>query len=175
MKYVDKCDEVAGSHWFWRDGRSNHSHDARGQATLRWRTKPCAESRYFEHGVFNVARLLINWQIGPTPPRSVFESICGLSQCVNPAHWRRLFVPATWRIEIHPGGWRLVRRSNGSPAPEKTFLLQAAHVDTVHLLQVTSVPRVLFAAPPRMVCGYEAPVDEVLVTSSAVSCERCRA
>jgi hypothetical protein len=174
MKYVDKCDEVAGSHWFWRDGRSNHGHDPKGQAVLCWRTEPCAESRYLEHGVFNIARLLIMWQIGPTPSRSVFESICGLSQCVNPSHWRRLFVPATWRLEVHPEGWRVVRRSNGSAAPPKPQLLQAAHAGAVHLLQVTPEPRALFTVRPRMVCGLEVLAEDVLVTSSAVTCEACR-
>ena len=174
MKYVDMCDEAAGSHWFWRDTRSNHGHDVRGQAVLRWRVKPCAESRYLEHGVFNVARLLIQWQIGPTPPRSVFEAVCGLSQCVNPSHWRRVFVPATWRFEVHPNGWRLVRRSNGSVASPRQYLLQVAHAGTVHLVQVEPVPRMLFASNPRAACGLEVPINESFVTSSALTCGRCR-
>ena len=58
MKYTDQG-PYPGNHWFWRDGRRNHGHNALGQAILRWRVKPTAASGYAEHGEFTVIRLLI--------------------------------------------------------------------------------------------------------------------
>lgn len=170
MKYVDQGPH-AGNHWFWEDGRRNHGHDARGQAYVRWRVRPTAASGYFTHGDFNVARLLIE-QRQPIPPRSRVELFCGLSQCVNPDHWRVPVSRPQWRMQIRDDGfWQLVKSYSGAPAIH-TVVVRLAHHGEVHQAAIAPLEQRSFA-PPRAMCGYELPPTEVVVTTAPLSCAGC--
>ncbi len=172
MKYTDQG-PYPGDHWFWRDGRRNHGHDKRGQAYVRWKVKPTAKSGYLEHGDFNVVRLLITARLGVLPPLTKIVLVCGLSQCVNPDHWRVVEAAPTWRIEMgNHGVWRLVRHRTGKPS-EHEQLVHVRHDTVVHLAAIASTTQ--FAVPaPRAVCGIELPPEQSIVTNAKPSCVGCR-
>jgi hypothetical protein len=170
MKYTDQG-PYPGNHWFWRDGRRNHGHDARGQAYVRWRVKPTAESGYFTHGDFNVARLLITALRGPIPPRARVANLCGLSQCINPGHWEHVLPKPRWRIQVFDGdAWQLVHPQSGQAA-QREVVVSLLHQGTVHLATIS--PHAARSAKLRTVCGHEPHPMEVVVTTADVSCAGC--
>ncbi len=170
MKYTDQGPHP-GNHWFWRDGRRNHGHDAKGQAYLRWKVRPTADSGYLTHGEFNVARLHIAAVRG-APKGSAFENTCGLSQCINPAHWRRVDPPTPWRVQVLGTGlWQLVRVATGHPA-QRTVVVHAKLGDVVHLVAIAPLVQRSFA-PPRAMCGTELPPELLVVTASPPTCGAC--
>lgn len=171
MKYTDQG-PYPGNHWFWRDGRRNHGHDERGQAYLRWVVNPTAVSGWKTHGDFNVARLLIAAR-SPQPKGASFESQCGLSQCINPDHWRLVAAPIPWRMQVLESGvWQLVRVRTGAAA-EREIVVRAAVAGVVHLAAIAPLAlRTL--APPRAACGLVLPPAEVVVVVAASpSCAGC--
>jgi hypothetical protein len=172
MKYTDQG-PYPGNHWFWRDGRRNHGLDKRGQAYLRWTVKPTPKSGYLTHGDFNVVRLLITARRGELPPRTKIVLECGLSQCVNPDHWKVLEAAPTWRIEMGAHGlWRLVRHRTGKPSGREQ-LVHVRHASVVHLAAIASTMQFAVGAP-RAVCGLELPPELSVVTDAKPSCDGCR-
>ena len=85
-RYVVKDPETG--HWFWTTTRRNHGHDSKGQAYLSWTVKPTFKTQFVSTGKYNVARLLIEWARGTIKKRARVANTCGLSQCINPDHWR---------------------------------------------------------------------------------------
>lgn len=174
MKYVDQTSD-RGLHWFWRDDRSYRRHNAAGQALLAWRVKATAASGYQEHGLFNVARLLIAHRDGPIPPRTRFILLCGLPQCVNPAHWGRVLPSVPWRITVlEHGYWRLVRRRTGVVAPPQVYVFSVVHQEEVHLVEITQTKDALFMQDPRSACGKILSVLDSVLTTAPVTCQGCR-
>ncbi len=170
MKYTDQG-PYPGNHWFWRDGRRNHGHDARGQAYVRWKVPPTAESGYFTHGEFNVARLLIAAR-NPIPPRACIANLCGLSQCINPDHWQRVLPRPAWRMQVTEAGvWQLVKPSS-DVAAQREVVVHLLHQDVVHLAAIAPLER--RTSPLRAMCGLEPHPTEVVVTTAAITCEGCR-
>ena len=170
MKYTDQGPHP-GNHWFWRDGRRNHGHDARGQAYVRWRCKLTADSGYFTHGEFNVARLLITMLRGPIPPRARVANLCGLSQCINPDHWQRVLPRPAWRMQITEAGvWQLVKPSNNVPA-QREVVVHLLHQDIVHMASIA--PLAQRTSPLRVMCGLAPHPAEVVVTTADVTCRGC--
>lgn len=172
MKYTDQG-PYTGNHWFWRDGRRNHGHDSNGQAYVRWKVKPTAKSGYQTHGEFNVARLLVEAREGAIPPRVRYVSTCDLSQCINPAHWRRASPASPWRLQVFDaaGVWQLVRVSTEAPAERET-VVHVLHAGVVHLVSVLPLELRTHAAM-RAACGAELLSTASIVTSSDLTCERC--
>ena len=170
MKYTDRADRP-GDHWFWRCGRQNHGHNARGQAILRWRVRPSADSGWRAYGEYVVVRLLLQHR-GLAPRGSRFISVCGLSQCVNPDHWNRVDVPVVWRVQVRADGdWQLVRVTTGEPATREVAI-NATYDGVVHLIAVTPRDqRVL--GPPRAVCGLELVPDLIVATAVEPTCKGC--
>jgi hypothetical protein len=170
MKYTDQG-PYPGNHWFWKGGRRNHGHDARGQAYVRWRVKPTADSGYFTHGEFNVARLLITAARGPIPPRARINNLCGLSQCINPDHWQYVPPRPVWRLQVLDSGlWQLVRTSTGIPAPREA-VVHLLFRDVIHLASIA--PPALRMTPLRTTCGLEPHPTEVVVTTALLTCKEC--
>ena len=171
MKYTDQG-PYPGNHWFWKDGRRNHGFDARGQAYVRWKVKPTAESGYLTHGDFNVVRLLIAARRGELLPRTKIVLECGLSQCVNPDHWKVIEQAPTWRIEMAAhGAWRLVRHSSGLPS-EREHVVHVQHAGVVHLAAIASTKQFGFAAP-RAACGEQLAPELSVVTHAQPTCSGC--
>jgi hypothetical protein len=171
MKYTDQG-PYPGDHWFWRDGRRNHGLDKRGQAYLRWKVKPTASSGYKVHGDFNVVRLLLAAR-GPVPPRSRYTSVCGLSQCVNPDHWRRVDPPTPWRLQVRDdGAWQLVRIQTDKPA-DRTIVVHMLHGNDVHVVSIAPQVQRAYEPPPVAMCGAALPPLECVVTAALVTCGGC--
>lgn len=169
MKYTDQGPYL-GNHWFWRDGRRNHGHNALGQAYLRWRVRPTAASGYAEHGDFTVARLLIEAR-APIPRGVVHENGCGLPQCVNPDHWRVRAGAGTWRLQVIGEMWQLVRVRTGAPA-RREIVVHAALGTTVHLVAVTPLDQRGYG-PPHAACGAALLPETLVVTLAALTCPGC--
>ncbi len=168
-KYVD-AGPYDGNHWFWRDGRRNHLHNERGQAAVRWKTRPCAASRYFSHGEFTVARLLIEQRDGAAPKYTRYVNVCGLSQCVNPDHWKREDRALAWRMEARADGvWQLVRLRTGVPA-KKEVVVHVLHEGVVHVVAIAPLTSRHAFEPPRASCGHVVVPDVCLVVVDPVTC-----
>lgn len=172
MKYTEQVPD-RGNHWFWKTGRRNHGHDARGQAYVRWvLKKPTADSGYFTHGEFNVARLLITHRGGPIPPRAQVVNICGLSQCINPEHWQRLLPQPKWRMRVDDDGtWELVATGTARPA-RREVVVHLRHVDGIHLASIAPLDQ-RRGTPLRTACGVVLHPADTMVTAMPVSCGRC--
>jgi len=171
MKYTDQG-PYPGDHWFWKDGRRNHGFDKRGQAYVRWVVKPTAASGYLTHGDFNVVRLMITARRGELLPRTKIVLECGLSQCVNPDHWRVIETAPTWRIEvIEHGAWRLARTATGRVS-EREQVVHARFDGVTHLASITSSAQYGFA-PPRALCGDELSPELTVITNAKPTCSRC--
>lgn len=168
LKYVDSGPHP-GEHWFWRDGRRNHGHNSRGQAFVRWKVRPSAASRYFTHGEFTVARLLLAAR-RPVPAGARVHNLCGLSQCVNPDHWRVRPPCVFWRVDVRPdGAWQLARVRTGTPA-KKDVTVHVSFEGTVH---VAVVPPMSVQSPfdwPRAACGLLLRPEECVVVNDLVTC-----
>ena len=170
-KYVDQG-PFNGGHWFWKDGRSNHGHNKRGQAYVRWKVKPCAESGWQTHGEFTVVRLLLEQQ-KPIPKGLRIACVCGLSQCVNPAHWQRTTPLVSWRFETRPDGvWQLVRTNTGE-ASDRTVVVHVMLDNVVHLVPIAPLAQRAFGSP-RSICGVSLDPQFSFVTRAALTCTGCR-
>lgn len=170
-KYVDQG-PYDGGHWFWKDGRRNHGHNKRGQAFVKWKVKPCAESGWKSHGEFTVVRLLIE-QRDPIPKGIRFMCVCGLSQCVNPTHWRPTTPLVAWRFETRSDGvWQLVHAHNSVPSV-RAVVVHVAADHAVHLVSIVPLSQRALG-PPRAACGALLNTQLSTVTRAALTCEGCR-
>lgn len=170
MKYTDQG-PYPGNHWFWRDTRRNHTHNKQGQAVVKWVVKPSAESGWKTHGEFIVARLLIDHE-QPIPPGSRIHSTCGLSQCINPGHWRAQVKPPVWRMHIDAGGvWQLVRNATGAAAAREVVVYGVLD-GVVHIIAIAPLKQ-RSLAPPRALCGTELEPFKLVVTTAPPTCTGC--
>lgn len=171
LKYTDSTQRL-GNHWFWLDGRSNHGHDAHGQAYLRWKVRPTADSHYMTHGEFNVARLHVVARVGMLPRYARYVSICGLSQCIHPDHWRRDDPLSPWRMQVLDSGvWQLVRVATNKPA-DRQLVVHVSFGDVVHVIAIAPLNQRSLASP-RALCGVELNPRLFTVTSSPPTCVGC--
>lgn len=174
MSYVTKYTDQGpypGNHWFWRDGRRNHGHNKRGQAVVRWVVKPSASSGWKTHGDFTIARLWIDYR-QPVPRGAPIYSVCGLSQCINPDHWRAKIKPPPWRLHIEEGGtWQLVRTSTNVPAAREVVVYaMLGHV--VHVVAIAPMKQRGLAAPHAL-CGAVLEPFDLVVTTAEPTCAGC--
>jgi hypothetical protein len=171
QKYLDQGPHDGG-HWFWKDRRKNHGFNTRGQAIVKWKVKPCAESKWKIYGQFTVVRLLLEYG-NPLPKGVRIPNVCGLSQCVNPSHWRIDAPLVPWRLVSLPADqWELVHNKTGRPADRQVavFVVDAG---VVHVVNV--IPRARRGlGPPIAVCGAALSLLFASVTGNAATCEGCR-
>lgn len=171
MKYTDQGPHP-GNHWFWKDGKRDHGHNEAGLAYLRWKVKPSAASGYQAHGEFTVARLLIEHREGPLPPRARWENTCGLSQCINPDHWRCETPTLEWRFEVRESGlWQLVRVATGE-ASNRVVVVNVNYKGTVHMASILPLDQRSMSSP-RAMCGDVLPIETSVVTLAPVTCGKC--
>ena len=167
-KYVDK----ASGHWFWREGRRNHAHDAQGQAVLRWKVRPTHKTLFASSGSYSVARLFLEHAYGRLPDSEKIKNLCGLPQCVNPDHWSLpshssvAYLLAPWGTN----NWIVVDRATRQE-PARAVAVRLRLPDAlVHV--VVTVPS--FDRDPAIllstVCGKPVTGSGLLVVESPITC-----
>lgn len=163
--------ETPDDHWAWSeapDAKYSRRFNDRKQAVISWTSGP-----QFRRGLFVVVRVLLEAQEVDVTPRVRFALSCGIPQCVNPSHWRRVDPPCLWRMQaLDSGVWQLVRVVSGAPA-QRELVVQARLAGVVHLVAIAPLDRRSLAAP-RAVCGVELPPALIAVTTSPVTCAGCR-
>lgn len=169
-RYVDR-DAENGNHWFFRDTRRNHRHNRAGHPLLSWSFKVPGHPRQRLRGEYCVTRLMIEAVTGPIEPYTRFTSVCGLSQCVNPDHWRRRVPPPTWTIRITEGGyWEIVRHKHETPLGQER-LLGAIYAGAIH--SVRAFPGVHNPNEPLVaLCGEQIPAMLCAVTRGSPTCTK---
>lgn len=169
-KYVD-IDSANGEHWFWRDGRSNHRHNRKGHALLSWSSKIRDRVGRPRRGEYCVARLLIAHRIGPIEPYTRFESLCGLCQCVNPTHWRRIVPPPIWTFSFLSGGyWSITKFRGGAALSQERIInvLYGGDIHAVHAVPGVHNPDTALTA----LCGTVIHPMMCAVTRGGVTCTK---
>jgi len=172
LAYLAKHVDKAAGHWFWRDGRRNHGHDARGQATLRWTVTPTHKTQFVAEGVYNVARLFLEHVHGPLPAGRPLKNLCGLPQCVNPDHWSRpALPPAPYLLQPHPvAGWVVVESQTRLP-PTRTVALRMRLPDAlVHVVCAVPSSVTVPAVPLSTMCGLPVEGSGLLIVEAPVTC-----
>lgn len=170
-KYVVK-DDGQGAHWFWSDGRRNHGHNSAGHAILKWVVKPTHKTNFVSRGTYCVARLFIEYIIGPIPRFARIDNTCRLSQCVNPTHWSRVLRLPTLRLAVVPSGaWDIVSVATGHgiqrPTPVRVRGLDGA----VHVARVAPSFDRPGITPLVAACGAVVDVATALVVEDDVTCK----
>lgn len=159
----------ASGHWFWKASEQGEKHrriDHNGQAIWSWRSP---KDKYSSSRViYVVARLLLQHDRGPFPARTSFRSLCGLAQCVNPAHWEPLARPTLYHLLQHAEGW-LVHRVRTTLPISTEVIVQVRVRDVVH---VARLPAEHFNSVSTL-CGAQVyPADVVIQpTGSIVTCK----
>ena len=174
-KFIVKSDEP-GDHWFWYCGtRRNHRHNQKGNACVTIKVKPRYQNGFKTRGEYIVARLLLERLHGPLDPRLRVKNTCGLSQCVNPAHWSvpTNVIPSPWRIAIYDAEpWRLVDIASGR-SPSGEVLVRVRVGNDVHLARISHHVLRDVGAPLIPLCGAVLDVSRALTTEQPVTCKGC--
>jgi hypothetical protein len=168
MRFVTKGDDAA-DHWFWNtdpEASNPRRLSEHGQAVISW-----SPSTRFKRGIFSVARLLIEYLKEPIPERTVYEPLCDLARCVNPAHWKRRELPLRYRFDQTSEGWRVVECRTGRPVQRHLLLAVRDCTGTTHMV----------AVPPFLQQGYaavcaepvEPSVSMVLPDRTIITCKGC--
>lgn len=163
-------DDDPSNHWEWLvDLTAKHPRrfNERNQAIISW-----SSSTKYRRGIFVVARVFLEARETQLTRGTRFALNCGLSQCVNPDHWRRVDPSVLWRMQVLESGvWQLVRIVTNKPA-QREIVVHVQLGDAIHLVAIAPlVQRSL--APPRAVCGVELSPTSVVVTASPVTCKTC--
>lgn len=130
-------DPGPGGHWFWREDLRNHRLNRHGHAVLAMKIKRKPGYIGSTSGEYCVARVLLDHHRGPFPPRTSFTLLCGLPQCVNPAHWKPLIPSPPWRLDysVESSACRLVSTNSGAPST-RDLLINVTHDNVVHVVPI---------------------------------------
>lgn len=150
----------AEGHWFQRERRGHREFDQDGQATLR-----------VGNYRFNVVRLLLQHRLGLRTLRA--KNLCGLSQCVYPAHWHVLQddAPVEWMpVLLLPTdrGW-VVTRDGEALTRDNAFNAAQHPSSVVHIIRAMYDDGVF-----SFVTACKQAVDPaMLVVSQHATCAEC--
>ena len=171
-RYIERTER--GDHWLIRDGKKpDRRHNHRGQAFIRLRVRPTVATSYRDSGEYCLARLLIEATQPPAPPRSSYVNACGLTQCVNPVHWRLLVPPARWRFELDVlATWQLVRTRTGKPATDPEVVRARDRAGVVHVFSTVPAHQRRAGVMPTAVCGAMFYPPDLVVVAAPVTCAK---
>lgn len=163
-KHVIKDDE--SDHWFWRERKGKRTHDlSTGQALVVWSAPATYKTDFVSRGRYNVARLFIEHTHGLIEPKAKIVSLCGLPQCINPAHWSAQERVPPYRLARLGARWCVVTARSGREISEPTIVRIRTLDGVVHVARV---------APPEpivAVCGKAIDPETSLIIDAVVTCK----
>jgi hypothetical protein len=152
-------------HWQWDADGQARKFNRQGHAVLLAKTVT-----WLPRHAFVVARLLLDDFRGPYPPRSSFESTCGVAACVNPFHWERILPPISVRLQPSLSGWIAVRARTGRPVSGRVPLIVRGGDAATHI--VSAGPEAVFHY--ETLCGLRVYPTNLVVhpSDTVVTCKR---
>lgn len=158
-KYVVRC-PAGTAHQFWDTTAVSRRLDSRGQAVLAVKVKPTASTHMKSRGVYSVVRALLEHKKMPLKGN---VNTCGLSQCVNPTHWKGPTPPVPYKLDPERG---VVHVSDGSTIRRDVAVRLRGLDGVVH------VARALPDTLPVLLCGSRYDPMTVLVVTEPVTCTK---